>query len=216
MVRAKYYPSLMCADMTNLSDEISQLESFAIAGYHADIMDGRFVPNFALGLSDLKTLRSLTNKPIDAHLMIIEPERYVDLFAQFSDMVCIHYEGTVHADRTLRRIKDLGKRTGIAINPGTPVTAIKHLLSVTDYVLVMAVNPGFAGQEFIGYTVAKVRELTDLLRASNPQPEIHVDGGVSPEIIRELLPLGVTGFVLGTSSLFRGSRDYRKAFEELP
>lgn len=224
MARPEYYPSVMSADLTNLTDEMSRLDALPVAGYHADIMDGRFVPNFALGLSDLKAVRTLTRKLVEAHLMIVEPERYVDLFSEFADMICIHCEATVHADRVLRRIKDLGKRAGIAINPATPVTAAKHLLEVADYVLLMGVNPGFAGQEFIEYIVEKVKELSELLAKPEPgtkanprtRPHIHVDGGVSPRIVRELAPLGVTGFVLGASSLFMGSKDYRRAFEDLP
>lgn len=198
-------PSMMCADFSALVEEVRQLDHAGSDIFHIDIMDGSFVPNFGMGLQDFAAIRKATDKTVDVHLMIQNPGEHVDLFANLgADIIYIHPEADQHPARTLAKIKEKHKHAGIAINPGTSLEAVKELLPLVDYVMVMTVNPGFAGQKYLDYVDAKIAELVNW--QSTYHFQIMVDGAISPEKISALSEIGVNGFVLGTSALF-GKKD---------
>lgn len=195
--------SMMCADYSKLGEEVAALENGGIDSFHIDIMDGRYVPNFAMSLNDLKCIRKLTSKPLDVHLMVEHPINTIDLFIRNlkkGDTIYIHPEAEYHPSTTLQKIIDAGLIPGIAINPGTSIEEVKMLLRIVKKVLVMSVNPGNAAQMFLPY----VREKYDELLAIKDEMEVEVywDGACGAEMIKEYAPLGVKGFVLGTTLLF--------------
>jgi ribulose-phosphate 3-epimerase len=191
---------MMCADYAHLADDIKQIEVGGANILHCDIMDGTFVPNFGMGRQDFETVRRLSDLPADVHLMIGNPDRYVELFASLgADIIYIHPEAGEHAGQTLRHIKDLGKAPGIALNPATLPETVEFLLPLASYILCMTVNPGFYGQTFMESAIPKLRKLVEW--KSHYQYKLIADGGVTPELITRLTALGVDGFVLG-SSLF--------------
>jgi ribulose-phosphate 3-epimerase len=201
--------SMMCADYGNLAKEVNDLEAGGIDSFHIDIMDGRYVPNFAMSLNDLKCIRSLTDKPLDVHLMVEHPINTIDLFIHNlhkGDTIYIHPEAEYHPSTTLQRIIDAGLTPGIAINPGTSIEEVKMLLRIVDKVLVMSVNPGNASQLFLPY----VREKYDELLAMKDKMDIKIywDGACGADKIKEYAPLGVNGFVLGTTLLFGKKTSY--------
>lgn len=203
----KLYPSMMCADFSNLAEETKKLTQSQIDGFHMDIMDGSFVPNFGLSPEDYQVVTAHTDKLVDAHLMINNPERYVDLFVRLgASRIYFHPEATKHPARVIDQIKQCGADAGIAINPGTSVAMITELLPIVDYVLVMTVNPGFSGQDYLDYVDTKIHQLSEL--RADKHFEIVVDGAISPDKVKYLCKLGVTGFVLGTSSLFGKQKSY--------
>lgn len=213
-MKKKLYPSMMCADFTKLSDEVNNLNNSGITGYHMDIMDGNFVPNMALGVEDYQAIRSLTKLPMDVHMMVQNPKNYVDLFHQLgANKIYIHVEADQIPSATLKKINDLGMVPGIAINPGTSVTQIEPLLPIVKSILVMTVNPGFAGQKYLEYVNPKIKELISLKEKFNF--DISVDGAISPEKIKQLSKWGVDGFILGTSSLFGKNKNYKSIIEDL-
>ena len=198
-------PSMMCANFANLEKDTKDLEVAGVDIFHMDIMDGSFVPNFGMGLQDYELIRSVTDKPLDVHLMVQNPSNYVEMFSDLgADIIYIHPEADQQASRTLDVIRGMGKKAGIAINPGTSVENILELLPLIDYVMVMTVNPGFAGQKYLEFVNPKIEKLVKLAEDFNF--EILVDGAISPEKIQQLNGIGVTGFVLGTSALF-GKKD---------
>ena len=207
-------PSMMCADFSNLKKDIQELDQAGVDIFHMDFMDGRFVPNFGMGLQDFELVRSVTDKPVDVHLMIQEPSKYVEKFADLgADIIYIHPEADQQAARTLDMIHQKGKKAGIAINPGTSVEMIQGLLPLADYVMVMTVNPGFAGQKYLEYTDPKIEKLVVLAKEYNF--EVMVDGAISPEKIEQLSKIGVSGFVLGTSALFGKTGTYHEILAKL-
>ena len=184
----KIYPSLLSADFLNLENEIKALEEAQIDGLHFDVMDGQFVPNISIGIPILDSVRAATQLPIDVHLMIEQPEQYINTFAEHgADMISVHVEATQHIHRALQMIKNAGKKAGVVINPGTPVESLLPVLEIVDYVLVMTVNPGFGGQSFIEACAAKVKILRDLRQSLNLNFNIEVDGGINNETIKCLL-----------------------------
>ena len=203
-------PSMMCADLDSLAGETQALDLAGADFFHADIMDGCFVPNFALGLEDVRSIRRHTKKPIEAHLMIEEPGRKLEWFADAGcDILTVHAESERCVIRTLQKIRSLGKKAGLALNPDTSFETVKEMLPFTDYVLAMSVSPGYAGQAFLEPVREKIRRLAEYKKDCGFC--LGMDGAVSPEKIREYHALGVDYFVLGTSSrLF----DRRQPFAE--
>ncbi|MBL0848243.1 MULTISPECIES: ribulose-phosphate 3-epimerase [Mammaliicoccus] len=209
-------PSMMLADFGGLKEEIKALDNADVTGYHIDIMDGQFVPNFGMGLQDLEYIRSATNKPIDVHLMIDNPDKYIEKFADIGvDVIYIHPEADTHPTRTLQAIKDKDKKAGIAINPGTSVESIQPYLSIVDYIMIMTVNPGFAGQKYLDFVDEKIDRLINPEFKNKYNYEILVDGAISPEKVEKLSKKGVKGFVLGSSSLFGKDKSYADIIKEL-
>ena len=207
-------PSMMCADFANLQKDTEELDQAGTDIFHMDIMDGCFVPNFGMGLQDFELVRKSTDKLVDVHLMIMNPGNYVEMFSELgADIIYIHPEADIHPTRTLDKIRSLGKRAGIAINPGTAVSTITDLLPLVDYVMVMTVNPGFAGQKYLDFTDQKIERLVELKKEFNF--EIMVDGAISPEKVEKLSNIGVDGFVLGTSSLFGKEESYDEIITRL-
>ncbi|PTK66503.1 ribulose-phosphate 3-epimerase [Staphylococcus borealis] len=210
----KIYPSLLSADFLNLEDEIKALEKAQVDGLHFDVMDGQFVPNISIGLPILDSIRTATQLPIDVHLMIEQPEQYIDTFAEHgADMISVHVESTQHIHRALQMIKNAGKKAGVVINPGTPVEVLLPVLEIVDYVLVMTVNPGFGGQSFIEACASKVKSLRDLRQSLNLNFDIEVDGGINDETIQLCADNGATMFVTG--SYFFNQKDYSKVTQLL-
>lgn len=207
-------PSMMCADFANLEKDVEELDKAGTDIFHMDIMDGCFVPNFGMGLQDFELVRKSTDKLVDVHLMIMNPGNYVEMFSELgADIIYIHPEADIHPTRTLDKIRSLGKKAGIAINPGTSVSTITDLLPLVDYVMVMTVNPGFAGQKYLDFTDQKIERLVELKEEFNF--EIMVDGAISPEKIEKLSNIGVDGFVLGTSALFGKEESYNEIISRL-
>ncbi|HEX3551026.1 MAG TPA: ribulose-phosphate 3-epimerase [Candidatus Elarobacter sp.] len=196
----KLAPSLLSADFAAIAEQIRTVEGAGADELHLDSMDGVFVPNFTWGMKIVADLRKLTRLPFDCHLMIVEPEKYVDAFREAgADVITFHYEATPHADRLLRRIRESGAKAGIAINPGTPVAMLDDLAEEIDRVLVMSVNPGFGGQSFIERALTKIAEARALLDARNPACEIEVDGGIGLENAARAVQAGANVLVAGNS-----------------
>ncbi|MDA3974678.1 ribulose-phosphate 3-epimerase [Enterococcus thailandicus] len=195
----KLAPSILSADFANLQRDIELVEKGGADYIHVDVMDGQFVPNITLGPNVVQAIRPVTKLPLDVHLMIVNPENYITDFAKAgSDIITVHAESTPHIHRAVQMINDLGVKSGVVINPGTPVSAIQHVLSIVDQVLVMTVNPGFGGQSFIEETVVKIAEL-DLLRQENGYHfAIEVDGGIVPETAKICKEAGADVFVAGS------------------
>lgn len=212
----KLYPSLMCVDFAKLGSEIALLDATDIAGYHIDIMDGNFVPNFALGSNDIKAVAALSQKALDVHLMVNNADAAIHCFLDLPvQRICFHQEACVHHHRVISLIKQKGIQAGLAINPGTSVSAIEDLLPELDFVLVMSVNPGFAGQQFLEFTADKMQKLCEIRRERKLHFDIEVDGSTAPDKIHLLSALGVDSFVLGTAALFGKGRPYAEIIPEL-
>lgn len=201
--------SMMCANYGHLAREIEDLENGGIDSFHVDIMDGRYVPNYAMSLNDMRYIAGATKKPIDVHLMIEHPNTNIHLFLNElrpGDTVYIHPEAEYHPSTTLQKIINAGMVPGIAINPGTSVETVMEMLQIVDKVLVMSVNPGNAGQMYLPYVGSKVKKLIALKEELGFK--LYWDGACSPDKILEFAPLGVDGFVLGTTILFGKKESY--------
>lgn len=208
--------SMMCANFGNLEKEVSELEAAGIDSFHIDIMDGRYVPNFAMSINDLRFIRSAAKKPLDVHLMIEHPNNNIGLFISNlhpGDTIYIHPEAEYHPSTTFQKIIDAGLVPGIAINPGTSVEAVYEMLRIVKKVLVMSVNPGNAAQMYLPYVGSKIDKLLSLRKEMDV--EIYWDGACGEDKIRAFAPKGVKGFVLGTTLLFGKERSYKEILSGL-
>jgi ribulose-phosphate 3-epimerase len=207
-------PSILSADFTRLAEEISTVEKAGASILHVDVMDGQFVPNITVGLPVVKAIASVTQLPIDAHLMIVEPGQYADKFAKAgARMVSIHIEADSNAHRTLSSIRAAGALAGIVINPATSLYALDEVIKFVDYVLVMSVNPGFGGQEFITESLDKVRRLRKMIDERGLKVRIEIDGGINADNIAEVTGAGAEIIVAG-SAIF-GAPDPAVALREM-
>ncbi|MGX7418475.1 ribulose-phosphate 3-epimerase [Carnobacterium gallinarum] len=195
----KIAPSILSADFANLERDIQLVEKGGADYIHVDVMDGHFVPNITLGPNIVSAIRPATKLPLDCHLMIENPEKYIEDFAKAgADIITVHVESTPHIHRAIQMIKNAGVKAGVVLNPGTPVEAVKHVLAECDMVLVMTVNPGFGGQSFIEEMLAKITTLKELREGKNYHYEIEVDGGISPETAKKCKLAGADVFVAGS------------------
>ena len=208
--------SMMCADYGNLEREIKLLEQAGIDSFHIDIMDGRFVPNYAMSLGDMKYIAKSSSKPLDVHLMVEHPTNNIDLFInnlRKGDTIYIHPEAEYHPSSSLKKIINAEMIPGIAINPGTSIETVYEMLRIVKKVLVMAVNPGNAGQMYLPYVGEKVKRLIELKEEMGF--EVHWDGACGADKIKEFAPMGVDGFVLGTTLLFGKEKPYGEILQNI-
>ncbi len=208
--------SMMCADYSNLGREVRELDEAGIDSFHIDIMDGRYVPNYAMSLNDMKCIRSLTDKPLDVHLMVEHPLNTIDIFTsnlRKGDTIYIHPEAEYHPSTTLQKIINAGITPGIAINPGTSVETVYEMLLIVNKVLVMSVNPGNAGQMFLPYVRRKYEKL--LKYKEEMSFDVYWDGACGADKIKEFAPFGVKGFVLGTTLLFGKNKSYKESIDAI-
>ena len=197
-------PSILAADFACLGKEIKEVEEAGAKWLHLDVMDGKFVPCVSFGMPVITSLRKVSNLFFDVHLMIEEPERYIKEFKEAgADMLTVHAEACRHLDRVLHEIHNAGMKAGIALNPGTSLSAIEEVLGVADMILIMTVNPGFGGQKFIPYTADKIRRLKKMLEDRNLTADIQVDGGIGKDTLETVMDAGANIFVMG-SAVFRG------------
>ena len=198
-------PSILSADFSKLGEQVKEAEEAGADIIHLDVMDGRYVPNITFGMPVIEKLRPITNLPFDAHLMIVEPERYVEDFVKAGvNMISFHMDATIHSHRLVEKIKSLGAKAGVVLNPATPVNTLEEIIYFVDYVLIMSVNPGFGGQKFIPQTLKKVEKLKRLMEgAGRTDVLIEMDGGINKSNIAEVSKAGVNIFVAG-SAVFKG------------
>lgn len=208
-------PSILSADFGRLAEEVAAIEAGGCDLVHVDVMDGRFVPNLTIGPLVVEAVAKRATKPLDVHLMIVEPEKYVDAFVEAgADIVTVHAEASPHLHRTIQQIRAAGAKAGVALNPSTPIQHVEHVLEDLDMVLVMSVNPGFGGQSFIPAALPKIKALREMAREKGLNDLwIEVDGGITPSNIDQVAAAGANVFVAG-SAVF-GREDYGEAIGEL-
>jgi ribulose-phosphate 3-epimerase len=193
-------PSILSADFGNLNSDFDMVNQSNADWFHVDVMDGRFVPNISFGFPVLKALKKVAQKPLDVHLMIVEPEKYITEFAaNGADILTVHLEACTHLHRTIGAIKESGMKAGVALNPHTPVAALKDILYMCDLVCLMSVNPGFGGQKFIENTYFKIKELKEMAEIQNPNLYIEIDGGVTRDNASKLVHAGANVLVAGNT-----------------
>jgi ribulose-phosphate 3-epimerase len=192
-------PSMLACDFGNLLSEIEMVNNSEANWFHIDVMDGVFVPNISFGTPIMKVLKANAKKTLDVHLMIVNPDNYLENFAELgADILTVHYEACTHLHRTIQRIKDLKMKAGVAINPHTPIASLKSIIKDLDLVCVMSVNPGFGGQSFIEETYEKVLELNSLIKKHNSKAIIEIDGGVNSLNAKKLIDCGANALVAGS------------------
>ena len=208
--------SMMCADYGSLKNEVKKLEEGGVDSFHIDIMDGRYVPNFTMSLNDMAYIASIAKKPLDVHLMIEHPNNNIEIFLRWlrkGDTVYIHSEAEYHPSTTLQKIIDAGMVPGIAVNPGTSIESVYEMLRIVKKVLVMSVNPGNAGQMYLPYVGKKITRLLGM--KDKMDFKAYWDGACSADKIRKFAPMGMDGFVLGTTMLFGKGRPYGEVIQEI-
>jgi len=212
----KLAPSILAADFSILGEQIKKVESAGAEYLHIDVMDGSFVPSISFGLPLISSIRKSTGLTFDVHLMVTEPERFVDQFADAgANILTVHQEACTHLNRTLKHIKERGVKTGVALNPATDISTLKYVLNYVDMILIMSVNPGFGGQEFIPETLEKLKDVKNMVKASGRDIDIEVDGGITLKNVDTILKAGANVIVSG-SSVFRGNiTDNVKNFLEI-
>lgn len=214
-------PSVLAADFTRLHEEIAMVNASEADWFHLDVMDGRFVPNITFGMLIIEAIGQLATKPLDVHLMIIEPEKYIEQFREAgADVITVHYEACPHLHRTLQQIKDAGAQAGVALNPHTPIEMLEDIIEDIDLVCLMSVNPGFGGQKFIYRTIPKIQRLKQMITTRNAKTLIEIDGGVGLQNAEKILQAGADVLVAG-SSVFKAKNPPEaiaqlKAFERNP
>lgn len=216
----KIAPSILAADFSKLGEEVLEVEKAGADWIHVDVMDGHFVPNISFGPIVLNAIRPLTKLPMDVHLMIENPDQYIEEFAKAgADFITVHVEACPHLHRTIQLIRSLGVKPGVVLNPHTPIETIQHVLEDIDLALFMTVNPGFGGQKFIHSVVPKVKQLSDIIKEKGLSVEIEIDGGINEETIGACAEAGATVFVAGSAIYSKKDRmqalqAIRKAGEE--
>lgn len=192
-------PSLLSANFLNLGKDIEMVNESSADWFHIDVMDGVFVPNISYGMSIISQIKSMARKPLDVHLMIVQPERYIEQFHKAgADILTVHWEASTHLHRTLQCIKSYGMKAGVALNPHTPVNVLEDIIQDIDIILIMSVNPGFGGQSFIENSLHKVKKLKQLIRETSAKTWIEVDGGVNLKTGKELTEAGADALVAGS------------------
>ena len=207
-------PSILSADFARLGEEVTALEKAGADWVHVDVMDGRYVPNITLGPVIVKAIRKVTKLPLDVHLMIVEPDRYVDAFAEAgADTITVHVEASTHLHRTLCHIRSLGKRAGVTLNPATSEDTLRYVMDVVDQVLVMSVNPGFGGQSFIRAVLPKVVAIRKMIAATGRPIDLEIDGGITKDTAPEAVAAGANVLVAGNAVF--NTNDYAQAIAAL-
>jgi|SRR5579884_2944503 len=209
-------PSILSADFAKLGDEVRAIDEGGADWIHIDVMDGHFVPNITIGPAVVKALRPHTNKPFDVHLMISPVDPFLDAFAEAgADIITVHPEAGPHLHRTIQRIKALGKKAGVSLNPATPAKALDYVLGEIDLVLVMSVNPGFGGQKFIASQLKKIEAIASRIAREDLDVKLEVDGGIDPNTAREAVAAGANVLVAGTAAFKGGPSAYSSNIEAL-
>lgn len=204
----KIAPSILSADFARLGEEIKDVERGGADYIHVDVMDGHFVPNITIGPLIVEAIRPVTKLPLDVHLMIENPDQYIEAFAKAgADYITVHVEASRHLHRTIQLIKSTGVKSGVVLNPATPVDSLKHIIEDVDMVLLMSVNPGFGGQKFISSVLPKIRQVKELADSLNPELEIEVDGGVNEETAKLCIEAGANVLVAGSAVFNKEDRE---------
>lgn len=209
-------PSILSADFANLGNDIKTIDNAGADYVHIDVMDGKFVPSISFGMPVMKAIRKYTDKVFDVHLMIEEPGRYINEFKEAgADIITVHAEACCHLNRTLQAIKNAGCKTGVALNPATPLSVLDYVLEYTDMVLIMSVNPGFGGQSYIPNSTEKIAQIRDIINKRGLDTDIEVDGGINQSNVTEVIDAGANVIVAG-SAIFNGdARKNVEAFKEI-
>ena len=207
-------PSILAADFSNLQKDIKMVNNSAADWFHIDVMDGVFVPNISFGMPVIKSIKKIAAKPLDIHLMIMEPDRYIKTFVELgADILTVHYEACNHLHRSIEKIKSFGIKSGVAINPHTPVSVLKDIIKDIDLVCLMSVNPGFGGQSFITRTYEKIKKLTKIIDREKTDVLMQIDGGVNSKNSKKLIDLGANVLVAG--NFVFSSENPKKTIESL-
>ena len=215
MLRIEIVPSILSADLTRLGEQVKEAESAGADRLQVDVMDGRFVPNITFGPLVVEAVRRFASLPIEAHLMIVEPERYVADFASAgADVIIVHQEAALHLHRLVEQVHQLGKKAGVALNPSTPAATLEDILGDVDHVLVMTVNPGFGGQKFIESTLSKITRVRQMMNGRRLERDIEVDGGIGLETAPRVIKAGANLLVAG-ASVFAGKESVAEAIRHL-
>ena len=209
-------PSILSADFANLGNDIKTIDNAGADYVHIDVMDGKFVPSISFGMPVMKAIRKYTDKVFDVHLMIEEPGRYINEFKEAgADIITVHAEACCHLNRTLQAIKNAGCKTGVALNPATPLSVLDYVLEYTDMVLIMSVNPGFGGQSYIPNSTQKIAQIREIIDKRGLDTDIEVDGGINQSNVTEVIDAGANVIVAGSAVLNGDARKNVEAFKEI-